>query len=102
MDSPSNTRQPSKLPPPNSVPIRVSRSTARYLRSILTKCNRKSHGRKVKADDIIKCALEQLQEIHFEEIKACLLSSHKKFDSMSGLAQGPSLPSLATIAFACG
>ena len=80
MDSSSNTKQPSKSSSPNSVPIRVSRSTARHLRSILTKCNRKSHGRKVKTDDVIRRALDELRDDHLEEIREMTYSSQDRLE----------------------
>lgn len=80
MDSSSNTKPSSKSTSPNSVPIRVSRSTARLLRSIIAKCNRKSHGRKVKADDVIQRSLQELQDSHFEEIKESTYSSQDRLE----------------------
>ena len=81
MDS-SNERRPlsPKSSSPNSVPIRVTKSTARLLRSLLSKCNKKSHGRRVKADDIIKRSLELLNDSHLEEIKESTFSSQDKLE----------------------
>ena len=71
---------PIKSPPSNTVPIRLHKSTARQLRSIVTKCNRKSHGRKVKADDVIQKALLLLQDSHLEEIKSSTYSSQDQLE----------------------
>lgn len=75
-DTPHKSSIPTKSPSSsNTVPIRLSQATARLLRSIVTKCNRKSHGRKVKADDVIQKSLALLEEQHFEEIKSLTYSS---------------------------
>ena len=78
MDSPTKSKQVSKSP--NSIPIRISRSTARHLRSILAKCNRKSHGRKVKADDIISSALNELCDSNLEKIRESTYSSQDRLE----------------------
>lgn len=63
----------------NTTPIRISQATARSLRSIIAKCNRKSHGRKIRADDVIKVALTLIQDHHISEIK---LSSYSSQDQL--------------------
>ncbi|MFK7823319.1 MAG: hypothetical protein AB8G05_04125 [Oligoflexales bacterium] len=80
MDSPIITKQSSKSSSTNSIPIRISRSTARHLRSILGKCNRKSYGRKVKADDVLRQALEELTDAHIEEIRQSSYSSQDRLE----------------------
>ena len=78
-DQPSSTT-PTKSPPSNTVPIRIYKSTARLLRSIVTKCNRKSLGRKVKVDDVIQKALTLLQDSHLDEIKSSTYSSQDQLE----------------------
>lgn len=71
---------PTKSPSSNTVPIRLHKSTARLLRTLVTKCNRKSHGRKVKADDVIQKSLTLLQDSHLEEIKSSTYSSQDRLE----------------------
>ena len=80
MDSTPDNKQSPKSSSPNSVPIRISKPTARHLRSILTKCNRKAHGRRVKADDIIKLAIDQMSDSDFEKIKLSTYSSQGRLE----------------------
>ena len=75
----------------NTVPIRISKSTARLLKSLVTKCNRKTHGRKVKAEDVLQKSLSLLEVSHLEEIKNSTYSSqdqleieYKKFCQTNG------------------
>lgn len=74
----ASTKTPAS--PSNTIPIRIHKSTAKQLRTIATKCNRKSHGRKVKADDIITTALELLTDDHLEKIKQATYSSSDQLD----------------------
>lgn len=80
MDPSTTTNPVVKYPNPNSVPIRVSKSTARMLKSIVAKCNRKSHGRKVKNDDVIEKSLKLLSELEIEQIKESTFSSQDKLE----------------------
>ena len=50
------------------------------LRSIIAKCNRKAHGRKVKADDIIAVSVELLTDVHLEQIKRSTYSSSDQLE----------------------
>ena len=59
----------------NTAPIRVKKTTLRSLRQILNQLNKKAHGQKVVADDVVSKALALLQEEHFEEIKEMTYSS---------------------------
>jgi hypothetical protein len=65
---------------PNTTPIRIHKQTAKELRSIITKCNRKAHGRTVKADDIIAAAIELLTDEHLEKIKRSTYSSSDQLE----------------------
>lgn len=64
----------------NTVPIRVHKLTAKSLKSILSKLNRKSYGRKVKHDDLIQKSLTLLTDEHFEEIKQATLSNSDRLE----------------------
>ena len=75
MDSLITDKPPTKPVQLNTIPIRISKLTARHLRSIVTKCNKKSHGRKVKADDVIQKSLVLIEDSHLDEIQKSTYSS---------------------------
>lgn len=64
----------------NTTPIRVHKTTAKALKSILTKLNRKPHGRRVKHDDVIQKSLTLLNDEHLEEIKQSTLSNSDRLE----------------------
>ncbi len=64
----------------NTVPIRIHKSTARTLRSIVTKLNRKAHGKKVRPDQVISKALSLLTEVHLAEIEKASYDSKDQFE----------------------
>ena len=64
----------------STVPIRVRKATLRSIRQILNRLNKKAHGRKVVADDVIFRALSLLQNEHFKEIKEMTYSSQDHLD----------------------
>ncbi|MFK7823643.1 MAG: hypothetical protein AB8G05_05775 [Oligoflexales bacterium] len=81
----SNTSQTTQSSSPKSsptctIPIRISKPTSRVLRAIVNKCNKKSLGRKVKADDVIEKSLILLTNQEIEEIKNKTLSSKDKLE----------------------
>jgi len=64
-----------KKPTSNTIPIRIKKATARTLKSIINKLNKKQFGRKVIADDVIDKALSTLNGEDLEEIKISTYSS---------------------------
>ena len=91
MDHIEPDKLPIKTPISNTIPIRIRKTTARLLQSYLKKCNRKAHGRRVKADDIIAMAISLLDVSHLEKIQIATYSSQdqleiefKKFCQTSG------------------
>lgn len=82
MDPIESSTPTTKTPSPiiNTTPIRIHKSTAKMLRSIIAKCNRKAHGRKVKADDIIAVSVELLTDVHLEQIKRSTYSSSDQLE----------------------
>lgn len=80
MDQPRDPKSHIKSSTSNSVPIRISKLAARKLRSLVTKCNKKSYGRKVKADDVICQALDLLQDYNLEAIKQSTYSSQDQIE----------------------
>lgn len=64
----------------NTIPIRVHKTTAKNLKTILLKLNKKSLGRKVKHDDLIQKSLTLLNDEHLEEIKQSTLSNSDRLD----------------------
>ena len=66
---------PPSKPTLNTLPIRMKKTTAKTLRTIVKRLNRKSIGRKVVADDVIAKALSLIESKHLEEIKTSTYSS---------------------------
>ena len=81
MDTDPNLTLPAKAATfSNTAPVRVAKATFRKIKKIVAKCNRKQHGRKVKADDIIAKAISLLDDSHLEEIKALTFSSQDQIE----------------------
>ena len=64
----------------NTVPIRLSKSTSKTLRTIVNKCNKKSLGRKVKSEDVVSLALSLITDKEIEQIKTGSYSSQDHFE----------------------
>jgi hypothetical protein len=73
---------PKKVPVyvPHTIPIRIHKTTAKQLHNITSKCNKKSYGRKVKANDIILAALDLLTDEHLEKIRQSTYSSSDQLE----------------------
>lgn len=80
MDTTDESKPAKSSPVSNSVPIRINKTTARLLKSIVTKCNKKSHGKKVRVDDVIQKALSLLQEGHIEELRIATYTSQDQLE----------------------
>ena len=82
METPNPTPEMNKkkLSNASTTPIRVLKSTAKRLRTLITKLNRKSYGKKIKVDDIITKSLFLLEEKHLQEIKAASLSNFDRIN----------------------
>ena len=63
-----------------TTPIRVKKSTARSIRFILTKINKKQLGRKATIDDVVSKAILLLEDSHIEEIKSQTYSSQDQLE----------------------
>ena len=64
----------------NTTPIRVFKATAKTLKSMIQKLNKKSLGRKVRVDDLILKSLSLLEDKHLEEIRDATLSNTDKLE----------------------
>ena len=80
LDNPIKQKKSPKKSKGNSTPIRILRPTAKALKSLLQKLNKKPLGRKVRADDLILKALSLLEEKHFEQIKKLTLSNADRLE----------------------
>lgn len=80
MDNSMLDKPSAKVPIANTIPIRIRKTTARLLQSYLKKCNYKSHGRRVKADDVIAMAISLLDDSHLEKIQSATYSSQDHLD----------------------
>lgn len=63
-----------------TTPIRVKKSTARSVKALLTKLNRKNYGRKVVTEDIISLAISKLDNVDFEQIQESTYSSSDRLE----------------------
>ena len=64
----------------NTTPIRVFKATAKTLKSMIQKLDKKSFGRKVRVDDLILKSLSLLEDKHLEEIRDATLSNTDKLE----------------------
>lgn len=71
---------PKKKVSVTTTPIRVKKATARTIRSIVSKLNKKTLGGKVLADDIVSKAISLLSESDLEEIKASTYTSQDRLE----------------------
>ena len=76
----NNAKKQSKKIKTNTTPIRVLKSTAKNLKSLVQKLNKKPLGKKVRIDDLLMKSLELLEEKHFNEIKDATLSNTDKLE----------------------
>jgi len=53
----------------STTPIRVKKSTARSIRAILKKLNKKAMGKKIITDSVVSKAISLLTDEHFEALK---------------------------------
>lgn len=74
------TPVPKKKSNANTVPIRVRKVTARSIRTILNKLNKKSLGKRIIVDDIISKAITLLSESDFNELREASYSSSDRLD----------------------
>ena len=79
-ESLSPISKPKKKATANTTPIRVKKTTAKSLKSVLNKLNKKSLGRKVTIDDVVAKALPLLTETHFNEIKEGTYSGEDRLE----------------------
>ena len=60
--------------------VRLKKSTIRLLRTLVNKANKKSYGRKIHVDDVIKKSLENCGDSMLEEIKEESLTGSDRID----------------------
>jgi hypothetical protein len=70
----------SKKPQLNTMPIRVSKATAKTIKSLIQKVNKKSYGKKVRPDDLIQKSISLLTDDHLEEIKQSTMSNSDRLE----------------------
>lgn len=80
MDQSTDIKPAPKPSHSNTIPIRITKPTARLLKSHLSICNRKSYGKKVKADAVMFKALSLLDSSHIEEIQKSTYTSQDQID----------------------
>lgn len=64
----------------NTIPIRVAKNTAKTIKVLLQKLNKKSYGKKVKPDDLIQKSISLLSDEHLEEIKQATMSNSDRLE----------------------
>ena len=74
-----------------TVPIRITKATARNIRAIVNKLNKKLIGRKVLVEDVLSKALSLLTDEHLDEVKKSTYSSedhlnlkHQEYCELNG------------------
>ena len=59
----------------NFTAVRISKATQKKLSSVIGKVNKKDFGKRIKADDVIKAALDLLTESHIKSMQERSLSN---------------------------
>lgn len=67
-------------PKVNTTPIRVLKTTAKRIKGMVQKANKKPFGKKIRVDDILEKALSLIGENHLEEIKEASLTNADKLE----------------------
>lgn len=82
MESTQNniSKKQTKKSKSNTTPIRVLKTTAKSLKSMVQKLNKKPLGKKIRVDDLILKALSLLEDKHFEEIKNSTLTNADRLE----------------------
>jgi len=76
----SENHKKARRPRSNTTPMRLLKTTAKELKSIVTSLNKKPLGKKVRVDEVIVKALSLLKERHLEEIKESTLTNADKLE----------------------
>jgi hypothetical protein len=64
----------------STTPIRILKSTAKTLKGLLQKLNRKPLGKRIRIDDLVLKSLSLLEDKHYEEIKDASLSNTDRLE----------------------
>jgi hypothetical protein len=72
--------KPSKKTSLNTMPIRVSKATAKTIKALIQKVNKKSYGKKVRPDDLIQKSISLLNDEHIEEIKQSTMTNSDRLE----------------------
>jgi hypothetical protein len=82
MESTQNniSKKQTKKSKSNTTPIRVLKTTAKTLKGIVQKLNKKPLGKKIRVDDLILKSLSLLEDEHFEEIKNSTLTNADRLE----------------------
>ena len=63
-----------------TVGVRLSRSTARQIRAAVAKINKQPHGRPIKADAVVRYALDRLTENDLHRLKESTYSAQDRIE----------------------
>lgn len=77
---PTKESKTSKKYQVNTTPIRVTKATAKTIKGLLQKMNKKSYGKKVKPDDLIQKSISLLNDDHLEEIKQATMTNSDRLE----------------------
>lgn len=64
----------------NTTPIRVLKTTAKTIKVMLQKLNKKTFGKKLRPDDLIQKAISLLTDEHLEEIKQSTMTNSDRLE----------------------
>lgn len=64
----------------NTTPIRVTKATAKTIKSMIQKMNKKTYGKKIRPDDLIQKSISLLSDEHLEEIKQSTMTNSDRLE----------------------
>ncbi len=64
----------------NTTPIRVTKATAKIIKSMIQKMNKKTYGKKIRPDDLIQKSISLLTDEHLEEIKQSTMTNSDRLE----------------------
>lgn len=64
----------------NTTPIRVTKATAKTIKVMIQKANKKNYGKKIRPDDLIQKSISLLTDDHLEEIKQSTMTNSDRLE----------------------
>ncbi|MGE3611016.1 MAG: hypothetical protein AB7I27_15605 [Bacteriovoracaceae bacterium] len=64
----------------NTTPVRVTKATAKAIKTMIQKMNKKTYGKKIRPDDLIQKSISLLTDEHLEEIKQSTMTNSDRLE----------------------